>query len=68
MPFYVVLQSGSTWIPEDCSQLCQCNGGSLTCSEYSCHQYAECSVRNGIRDCYCKPGFRGDGQDCERGE
>ena len=52
---------------EDCSRRCQCDGGSVSCSSYGCHEDAECKIRNGVRDCYCERGYRGDGQTCEKG-
>ena len=48
--------------------MCQCISGSLNCTDYGCHENAECSVRNGVRDCYCIAGYRGNGQTCVKGK
>ncbi|XP_071946555.1 IgGFc-binding protein-like isoform X2 [Antedon mediterranea] len=63
----VYYKSGQQWIDNTCKQTCTCNGGVVTCNEYSCNSNAECSVRNGVRGCYCQAGFEGDGQTCTRG-
>ncbi len=56
------------WVSPDCTHVCRCDEGSVHCEPYMCHPDAECSVRNGVRDCYCKHGYRGDGiQDCTPG-
>ena len=32
-----------------------------------CHERAQCSIKDGIRDCYCEKGFDGDGLNCRPG-
>lgn len=27
----------------------------------ACHEHAKCEVRNGVKGCYCSPGFTGPG-------
>ena len=63
-----LIQVGSRWVKEDCSSVCHCQNGELNCTHYECSEFAECDVRNGIRDCYCEEGFVGNGQQCVRGK
>jgi hypothetical protein len=65
--FYFPLQADSSWVEEDCSHIWHCDGGgSANRTSYGCHESAECKLRNGKRDCYCLPGYRGDGQECQQ--
>ena len=66
--FFQFSQPDSSWIVEDCSSICRCEEGEVICTAYECHEYAECMVKNGERNCYCQRGYRGDGQICEQGE
>ncbi|KAJ8038778.1 IgGFc-binding protein [Holothuria leucospilota] len=60
------ISSGDSFVTEDCSELCECTGMSnLQCEAYNCDENSECDTRNGIRDCYCQEGYRGDGFQCE---
>ena len=60
-------QAGARYVNEDCSEVCSCNEGQLDCTPYGCGDFATCRVKNGVRDCYCQNGFKGDGQVCFRG-
>lgn len=54
---------------EDCSRQCSCENGVLNCMNYEpCDENAVCSVKNGVRDCFCNNGYQGNGTYCERGE
>ncbi|PIK34072.1 putative IgGFc-binding protein [Apostichopus japonicus] len=54
------------YLLDDCSRECNCIGGTLTCTDYSCHADSECIIKNGELGCYCKDGFTGDGQTCSQ--
>ncbi|PIK46687.1 putative IgGFc-binding protein [Apostichopus japonicus] len=58
------LSNGQTQVSADCSQVCSCRDRELTCYEYSCHDNAECDLRDGIQECWCLEGFLGDGSYC----
>ena len=62
-----LFQAGASYITEDCSEVCSCQEGQLDCTDYGCGDFANCGVQNGVRDCYCQNGFKGDGQVCFRG-
>ena len=64
----LISQAGESWIDETCSSKCTCMEGEVQCESYGCHMDAKCRVRNGIRDCYCNRGYKGDGQTCTLGE
>jgi hypothetical protein len=53
--------AGSTWVNDDCSFSYTCTNGTISSSPKHCVDNAECNVQNGNRDCYCKPGYLGDG-------
>ncbi|KAJ8033158.1 hypothetical protein HOLleu_23309 [Holothuria leucospilota] len=38
----------------------------LSCNDYQCDTNALCDNRNGIFECRCKDGYRGDGVTCTR--
>ncbi|XP_053307384.1 IgGFc-binding protein-like [Spea bombifrons] len=42
------------WADSQCKQKCVCNGAShkVTCSKAGCRSGEECTVRNGLQDCY----------------
>ena len=61
------LKAGARFVNEDCSEVCSCREGQLDCTHYGCDDFATCGVKNGVRDCYCQDGFKGDGQVCFRG-
>ena len=61
------LKAGVRYVNEDCSEVCVCGDGELICTPYGCNQFADCKIQNGVRDCYCQDGFKGDGQICVRG-
>ncbi|KAJ8031641.1 IgGFc-binding protein [Holothuria leucospilota] len=61
------LQVGEKWTNEDCTRHCKCTGNGIQCQEYSCPPKATCVVKNGIRDCYCLPGYSMRDGACERG-
>ena len=61
---------GSTWINEMCTNKKTCkaddNGGNkIIETVMNCHEEAECKVQQGIRGCYCKQGYFGDGFTCK---
>ena len=41
--------------------------GEARCTDMACDESAECGIKDGVRDCYCKEGFVGDGIECQRG-
>ena len=52
----------------DCSLKCVCGeAGDVICTSMECHESARCAIKNGVRDCYCKRGFTGDGLNCQGG-
>ncbi|PIK34071.1 putative IgGFc-binding protein [Apostichopus japonicus] len=51
------VQSGETFIVDDCSQQCSCRSGALTCTSYGCHESELCTEQNDIRGCYCPAGY-----------
>lgn len=52
----------------DCSLKCVCGeAGDVICTSMECHESAQCAIKNGVRDCYCKRGFTGDGLNCQAG-
>lgn len=58
-----VLPEGGKYTNENCSEQCVCEEGLLTCNN-TCDTNAECRAKNGVRNCYCNDGFKGDGQTC----
>ena len=60
-------QPDQRWVDSTCENICVCSSGVVSCQSYGCDENAECSIRNGIRGCYCQNGFEGDGQECTRG-
>ena len=51
---------------EKCSEICTCEkGGEMKCEALECHADAVCEIQEGILDCYCKEGHKGDGRECE---
>ncbi|KAJ8033773.1 Fibrinogen-like protein A [Holothuria leucospilota] len=60
-----VIPAGQSFINNQCSEVCTCNGNGLTCNNYNCDTNARCrTTREGGR-CECNRGFLGDGLDCE---
>ncbi|PIK34069.1 putative IgGFc-binding protein, partial [Apostichopus japonicus] len=55
-------QVGETYLNENCTEECICmEGNSLTClAGLSCDVNQECSIQDGIRDCYCIEGYQPD--------
>ena len=64
----VFLKVGGVFVDHACRQKCQCSEGSqIECSDLQCDKFAKCGVQGGIRACYCKDGYVGDGLECEQG-
>ncbi|KAJ8033951.1 Ryncolin-4 [Holothuria leucospilota] len=60
-----VITNGESFINVDCTQNCTCIDNQLSCNaDYECSTDATCSVKEGIRKCYCNEGFEGDGERC----
>lgn len=59
----VCLQYGSTWIIDNCEEECTCGDNhTISCtSKEPCDINARCEVRDGDENCYCLPGYTGDG-------
>lgn len=63
--FVITFQANETYVNVDCSEKCVCNDGLLSCnSSYTCNYNATCSLKDGIRRCYCNDGYAGDGETC----
>ncbi|KAJ8031643.1 IgGFc-binding protein [Holothuria leucospilota] len=60
------LQVGEKWTNEDCTRHCKCTEDGIQCQDYSCPRKSTCDVKNGIRDCYCLPGYSMRDGACER--
>ncbi|XP_038059591.1 IgGFc-binding protein-like [Patiria miniata] len=60
------LPNGGEWVSTDCSQKCVCDAGQAQCSSLECDQFAKCGIKNGVRNCYCRKGYVGDGLNCQR--
>ena len=54
--------SGQTVFPDqNCSRLCHCSAGNMTCEKHRCRSHELCSVYDGERGCYNKTcSFAGD--------
>ncbi|KAJ8034029.1 Tenascin-R [Holothuria leucospilota] len=62
-----ILQDGTTYVNSGCTRRCTCTNNRLNCdNNYRCSSTAACSVRNGVRQCYCNSGYVGDGRTCRR--
>ncbi|KAJ8031639.1 Zonadhesin [Holothuria leucospilota] len=59
------LPGGGKSYNEDCSEMCSCHSGRLSCQTVSCHRDATCEMRSGVQRCYCNDGFVGNGQTCK---
>ncbi|KAJ8041319.1 Tenascin-R [Holothuria leucospilota] len=60
-----IIPNGNTYVNSDCSRRCTCNNDQLNCdSNYQCSPNGACIVRNNVRQCYCNPGYVGDGVNC----
>ncbi|XP_041453704.1 zonadhesin-like [Lytechinus variegatus] len=58
---------GETWTSNDCSMKCACSGGTVQCSSGPCGNNEECTIKRGVRDCYCEDEYsRDDNQECVR--
>jgi hypothetical protein len=57
---------GSNFTNDDCSQFCECQtaNNNVSCHSVSCDVNAVCQETNGIRGCYCKEGYEGNGLNC----
>lgn len=60
-------QIGEEWMNEDCTTHCFCTETGMQCQDYSCPQKSTCKVKNGIRNCYCPPGYSMKNGACQRG-
>ena len=41
-------------------------GSKIECQPLSCHtDLADCTLQDGVRNCYCHEGYEGDGTTCE---
>lgn len=63
--FTLALQEGEVYVTSDCSLRCNCSEGHLVCDyDYHCSPNTVCAERDGLRQCYCNPGYEGDGVLC----
>ncbi|KAJ8033950.1 Zonadhesin [Holothuria leucospilota] len=61
----MIIPEGQTYTSPGCSNMCTCTNGQLDCNNnYQCSPDAVCETRSGVRQCYCNPGFTGDGVTC----
>ncbi|XP_071830391.1 IgGFc-binding protein-like [Apostichopus japonicus] len=61
------IMSGDQAVNADCTEVCSCQDQLLECLPMSCSEFASCTLRSGMRDCFCDTGYEGNGQDCEIG-
>ncbi|KAJ8032955.1 Ryncolin-3 [Holothuria leucospilota] len=61
-----VIPEGEIYVNSNCSQRCDCQGGTVTCTAYQCHSDATCKNESGVSECVCNHGYQGDGQSCTR--
>ncbi|KAJ8033721.1 Fibrinogen C domain-containing protein 1-A [Holothuria leucospilota] len=60
-----LIAEGGFYVNSDCSRRCNCSAGQLVCDDdYQCSSNAVCEERDGVRQCYCNPGYTGDGVTC----
>ncbi|KAJ8043154.1 IgGFc-binding protein [Holothuria leucospilota] len=58
------LSIGEEFVAGDCSEHCTCEGrGNLQCGSMECAENAQCSVKAGVRNCYCDDGYMGNGRE-----
>ncbi|KAJ8043153.1 IgGFc-binding protein [Holothuria leucospilota] len=58
------LSVGEEFVARDCSEYCACEGrGNLQCRSMECVENAQCSVKAGVRNCYCDDGYMGNGRE-----
>lgn len=49
-----------------CQEEYVCDNKELVCTNVTaCHMEAACTIQNGLLDCFCKTGYRGNGRHCE---
>jgi hypothetical protein len=65
-PPFLCPQLGEYEIRGNCSEECTCETmlSELTCRPLTCHDQATCRSEDGVLDCYCDEGFKGDGRIC----
>ncbi|XP_072039430.1 zonadhesin-like [Amphiura filiformis] len=59
-------ESGTRFVAEDCTSVCECDGGDVECVDLQCHDDAQCGRIPNTNDygCYCPQGWIGDGLQC----
>lgn len=63
--FFLSLQDGEPHADANCTAYYSCINNILTIERtHKCSVNATCEVRDGVRRCYCKDGFSGDGLTC----
>ncbi|XP_071836025.1 uncharacterized protein [Apostichopus japonicus] len=61
----VLLKEGEIYVSPNCDKKCSCTDNHLSCDDsYQCDPNADCEERNGLLQCYCPPGYSGDGTQC----
>ncbi|KAJ8032865.1 Fibrinogen-like protein A [Holothuria leucospilota] len=60
-----IIPEGGFYVSAGCTRRAVCNNGHLTWDgTYRCDSDAACEEKENIRQCYCNPGYVGDGQSC----
>ncbi|XP_071838865.1 IgGFc-binding protein-like isoform X2 [Apostichopus japonicus] len=63
-PSNYLMEVGDRYISDNCDEICHCSTTGLECATYTCNENANCELKDGLRDCYCRHGYSGDGQTC----
>ncbi|KAJ8033752.1 Fibrinogen C domain-containing protein 1 [Holothuria leucospilota] len=60
-----VIPNGESYVNNDCTVNYTCHNDRLNSdSSYTCNRNAQCIVKEGVRQCYCNEGYKGDGETC----
>ncbi|XP_071837424.1 uncharacterized protein [Apostichopus japonicus] len=59
-----VLPVGDFYVNSRCTRKSTCRNNQIIEASYQCSVHATCAVRSGVRNCYCNPNYRGDGETC----
>ncbi|XP_072039793.1 zonadhesin-like [Amphiura filiformis] len=61
----VYYENGENFVNDICTKKYTCTTGTITLeNDLVCDPNAECKVDSGIRNCYCKPPYYGEGNAC----